>query len=308
MMENFQKKLVAAVKSRVGGEYIVRHDLICKNNDVEANVINIFKEAVGGVNINIDKVFLKYKQGEKTIDTIADEIVEVFNREKVMSFNAREQVLETLFTYEKCKDKLFVKLLNAESNRLFLENKIYQPFNDLAMVLYFEVEREKDYLCSIAISQDIYDTWELQESKEELIKCALQNSERIYPALVKPMYDMLTQLAGVEKDSDTGLPDIDVEMTVITNNMCIYGAGVILYKNLLKELSEKNNKSDLIILPSSVNEVIVCTKDAIGKRGSKKLQEMVYEINCTRVNPEEVLSNNVYLYCYEKDEIVIWKE
>ena len=82
-------------------------------------------------------------------------------------------------------------------------------------------------------------------------------------------------------------------MYVLSNSTRLYGAGAILYDDILKEFADKK-QSNLFILPSSVHEVIIIPdKDHITKT---KLQGMVKEVNETQVAEQEVLSDSVYYF------------
>ena len=63
---------------------------------------------------------------------------------------------------------------------------------------------------------------------------------------------------------------------------------------------------DLYILPSSIHEVILLLDDEY-VQSSEELREMVRETNRMVVDQEEVLSDHIYHYDREKDEIRIAK-
>ena len=90
-------------------------------------------------------------------------------------------------------------------------------------------------------------------------------------------------------------------MYVLSNKTKIFGAAVMLYSEVLKKFAEKK-QTDLFILPSSVHEVIIIPKTE-GMEW-KKLQEMVIEVNATQVEDIEILSDSVYCYSREKDELI----
>ena len=73
----------------------------------------------------------------------------------------------------------------------------------------------------------------------------------------------------------------------------------MLYSGKMKELADTMH-SDLVILPSSLHEVLLLPDDA-GMHG--RFREMVREVNRSAVDPEEVLSDNIYRYSREKDAV-----
>ena len=81
-------------------------------------------------------------------------------------------------------------------------------------------------------------------------------------------------------------------MLVLTNEKCFFGASVIAYPGVLEKAAELLG-GDVMILPSSVHEVI-----AIPAEGAdpKALREMVKSINEAIVSPEDRLTDSVYRY------------
>lgn len=88
---------------------------------------------------------------------------------------------------------------------------------------------------------------------------------------------------------------------VVTHEGRVYGAVAALYKGVLNQLAEKLG-SDLIIIPSSVHEVLVLPKDE-SYRSAEIWNRMVREVNETQLEGEEVLSDHIYLYCKETKDI-----
>ncbi len=58
---------------------------------------------------------------------------------------------------------------------------------------------------------------------------------------------------------------------------------------------------DFYIIPSSVHEVILMPHD--GMLPEEAMKEMIYDINRTQVEPEEMLSDSLHYYDAEKKEI-----
>ena len=85
----------------------------------------------------------------------------------------------------------------------------------------------------------------------------------------------------------------------------MYGASVMLFKDPLRDFANYMGH-DLYILPSSIHEVILLLDDEY-VQSSEELREMVRETNRMVVDQEEVLSDHIYNYDREKDEIRIAK-
>jgi hypothetical protein len=64
---------------------------------------------------------------------------------------------------------------------------------------------------------------------------------------------------------------------------------------------EDKIEKDLIIIPSSVHEVILIPKD--NEISDEEINEMIGEVNENELETVEILSNHMYLYCRRDDRI-----
>ena len=97
----------------------------------------------------------------------------------------------------------------------------------------------------------------------------------------------------------------EIPLFVMSNGDYMNGASVILYKDVLRDFA-KYMEYDLYILPSSIHEVIILLDNEYAK-APEELARMVRETNRIVVDREEILSDHVYYYDREKDEIRIAK-
>ena len=81
-------------------------------------------------------------------------------------------------------------------------------------------------------------------------------------------------------------------MVVVSNETNMYGAIHMLNTKLLANVSETLKTKQLIILPSSVHEVLVCSAETICEEAANK---MVSEVN-KMLESRDVLSDHVYIY------------
>lgn len=73
------------------------------------------------------------------------------------------------------------------------------------------------------------------------------------------------------------------------------GAGVLASRPCMEELEDRFG--ELIIFPSSIHEILVVPRRALGAiKRKNELTEMVRDINASTVKPFEQLADNVYLY------------
>ena len=98
-------------------------------------------------------------------------------------------------------------------------------------------------------------------------------------------------------------PGVEIPMYILTTNYRTRGASMLLNGLALNQIAEELN-SNLFIYPSSIHEVLILPDE--GTRKQRRMQkEMVEEVNESNVSPEERLSNSVYYFDREKQEVTI---
>ena len=195
--------------------------------------------------------------------------------------------------FGRVRDRIFHKIINYEKNRQLLEDVPYFKWCDLAVVFYYAVEEKSMGRASILIHNNHLAMWD--QTINALYQIAQSNMRRCMPGLLLPMYKLVEEMTGVKFSQTDG-----VRMYVLTNQAKLNGASAMLYSDKVKELADKLH-SDLIILPSSVHEVLILPDD--NEQKYDFYRQMVEEVNTTQVEPEEILSYNLYRYSRQKEEI-----
>ena len=91
-------------------------------------------------------------------------------------------------------------------------------------------------------------------------------------------------------------------MYVVTNKNKCLGAICMIFDKFMSAMADEIGEG-FIILPSSVHEVIlVPEKDGAE---TERLKEIVAEVNAGHVEPQEVLSDNIYYYDKERHEVIM---
>lgn len=92
-----------------------------------------------------------------------------------------------------------------------------------------------------------------------------------------------------------GIPAMGGEnMYVLTTEDNFLGAGLITDKALLHQISQQLD-SNLIILPSSIHEILILKEDQ-QRINLTEMKQMVEDINRSCLDPKDILSNNVYRF------------
>lgn len=275
-----------------------------KNNGVVLTGIE-FKDS----DINIAPIV--YMEGYYKVFQNGSSMSELIHRlyEEYKRFKVTESInLLYLMNFENIKDRISYILVNHDMNKDMLEEYPHTDFLDLAKLYVINISDLKEGTATIKISHALLCLWD--KSIEEIDMIATENTERLFPIqadrldmIVKAM--MLQGLGedNISEDMQSWLLSADDSMLyVVTNHLMVNGAGVMCYRNVIKNLADKLN-SDLYILPSSLHEILVIATEG---QDSEYLKTMVYTINRSKdISKEIILSDNVYLYSREKNCIEI---
>lgn len=198
--------------------------------------------------------------------------------------------------FESAKDNIVFQVINTIQNQDMLKDMPHREFQDLSIIYRWIVATDEKGMQSTIIRDGM--ARQLGMNEEQLFRCAVENTRRILPPVVRSMNDVIREMMvgdGMpEEMSEMMLDDIpdDRMMYVISNNKGINGAVSMLYEDNLHKLAQKL-ETDLYILPSSVHE---CIAISVNAGDPYELAEMVNEVNMSQVALEERLSNQVYHY------------
>ena len=284
------------------------HDIV-KNNGVHLDSLTIRgKEQRVSPNFYLNHLYEQYQQGAG-IGELTDDIVRLYEQSMQECENFVADV-----TYENCQDKIVLRLASGVWNSEILEQVPHIPFMDMVILFYVVLRKDEEGIGSIRISNQLQEQWNI--STQALFNLALENSMHLFPEKISSLIQVLEEQA-VKRDARFGnegefMSFIEREYgevqkeapLVITNNIGINGATVILYPNILEKIGEKFVR-DYYLLPSSIHEflAIPCSPELSGE----KLEMMVREVNRTCVTREELLSEKVYYFNIKTKKISMWE-
>ena len=158
------------------------------------------------------------------------------------------------------------------------------------------------------IHEHLLSTWNI--NVQDLCRLASENTPRILPVNLKEMNQILLDISKNHFEN----PDIQIFMEemlqepqpnplyVLSNASGLHGACAMLYDNVLKNFAD-TLKQDLIILPSSIHEVLLLPME--DETDLRELSDMVTQINHEEVPLEDRLSYNIYHYSRAQNQITI---
>lgn len=248
----------------------------------------IFKEE--GVNVfptvYLEDYYEKYLKGVG-LDEISVNVLDCFYRSRMTeNFD-----IEFFTDFEKVRDKLFCKLINARNNEDMLKEVPYEMFLDLAIVVYYRFYENTFGMTSVLIRNEHLKDWGIDSAR--LLEIAKRNTEENMVFEISDIYDLLR---GSVADIDMGDAFESVRklpMYVITNAEKVHGAVFMIYEDKVKKLAEQLG-DDIYILPSSIHDLIAVPVQY--DSDVSKLNEMIEQVNETEVAKEDILGNHAYIY------------
>ena len=306
--EQFKAEICRQIQQRLDPGTSIQLQPIHKNNGLILDGLTI---STSQSNIS-PTIFLNYYYEKQNIfpdfEAICRDILLTYEHNKP----TENMDLDFFTDYELEKDHLAYRIVNYEKNKELLKTVPHLKYLDLAVIYYCLLKISKKGSATILIHNSHLKLWNI--SSAMLHKQTCQTTPQLLPydfssmsaILSEAFNDTLSPLqdTGGTDLSDlysiTGSPHTDLSaaesfcaMYVLTNSHKLYGASCILYPGLLKRIAEQLD-ADLLILPSSIHEVIILP--AASPRRHAGFRNMVAEINQTELAVDEVLSSRIYYY------------
>lgn len=222
-----------------------------------------------------------------TVGEITGKVIEIFEKrkEKISQMTgAGDEITEKIKNLD-----VYAKLVPR--NEVFLSGKVTRDFLDMNIVYYVLVSEGNDGIEICTITTAMCEAYGVTE--EELFKGALNNiTDDIvaHRSLSSVLTSFGYHIEGVENPEEIFEP-----MTVLTNRNHQFGASVIIKEEVIKKAMERMHTDELVILPSSIHEVLVINAKGV-EADIASFREMVKAVNDTEVAAGEILSYNVYKY------------
>ena len=270
----FMNAMLCEIRGQVDAQVRTELYTVTKNNGTRRTGI-LFKQEDSNLapTIYLEEFYQKYLKGQQVPD-LADSICSIYQEIRVK----KTCDCQNLFDFNHVKEHIVYKLIRRDANEELLKQIPYEPFLDLAVVYYIQIDNTRFGSAAIQIRNEHLRYWRVE--KEEIRRLAGKNTPRIYPVQIQQIVRF---------------------MYVATNEQCSLGAAVMRYPDFWEKVRGMI-RGDFYILPSSIHEVIL-VPESFGLE-PERMQEMVKEINQIGVAPEEVLSDSVYYFDGEEIRIV----
>ena len=302
--QEFLHEVRRNIRNKIPKESTVLLRTVVKNNDQKFDTIIIFNENQRITpNIYLNQYYNEFIDG-RSLDEIADSIINIHCRS-----DYPREALSDISDFDNVSKHIFYSLVNKKANEERIKDIPYKDIGDLAKIYKVATHMDKDGVASFIISKELIKKWNVDINTIDSI--ANINTPALFPFTLKGISELINELLldlnKADQDNrrfiseDIGYEE-SIKMYVLSNNIGIGGASSMLYKGVLKNFATQVN-ANLYILPSSIHEVIIIP--AIYKFNVSDMREMVIEVNKSIVDAGEVLSNEIYFYDNNNDEICI---
>lgn len=283
--KDFKEAVVAGLEEIVtDGEVHVNE--VLKNNNVKLTGVSIRREGSNVCpTIYLDDFFQREVSVKETVERILE----------LSEDNKTDMDFSWFSDWEQVKEKVRYRLINRDANEELLSDVPCVGFLDLAIVFYVGVEDKAFGLGSILIKNEHMKSWE-GINVNDLYAAAKVNMALKEKFEYKNICEVLKQMMNIDEEENILAPekyDSCYDMFVITNKKKLYGASALSELQVLEKIANELD-SDLIIIPSSIHELIVIKNE--GELVIENIRNMVQEVNMTQVSIDEVLSDNVYIF------------
>ncbi len=267
-----------------------------KNNDLTMHAVIINDRETAMIpSIYIDGIYLDYCRG-MSIEACAEEVRNMYNQR----VNTKLTISEEFFSsFESVKDSIYPKLINHDRNAQMLETVPHAVLGDLAMIFRIYVrEFDGEGRAAVTVNKELADTWKVDSA--QIYETAMNNLRNNGATSIRSLYSIASEIMLKSKNYDADKDILQVhnddtpQMYVMTTRDRLNGAVGMVEDDKLSEFAEKLG-TDLYILPSSVNEIILLPRyDAMDD--AEILLNVVKEVNAREVPAEDFLSDNVYTF------------
>ena len=288
--ENFATEVKEHLEQSYGDGFDVCTKEIEKNNSCIMTGVIIRQQGQNlAPTIYLEHYFEELNSSQLSLDEIVQDIQGIYEQ----AIERMEDKQPFSIDFEEIKEQIAFRVVSRKRNANMLRTMPYIPFLDLAIIFSIAFHQTDHSVDSVKITNELMKRWDI--STKKLMKLAVKNTQRLFPSSIESIEQVIRSMVeSNELDSiSESMEHQNYTMLVLTNTQKVNGAAVLLYPNVIKTLA-RNYDADIIVLPSSVHEVLAipCSSGLEPDR----LREMVVSINETNVDPDEVLSDHVYVY------------
>lgn len=264
-------------------------------------------DGVGETNVQLvdDRIYLKVTEVVATTydlrnayeiyenqdysDEVINELVSILLHSKDADIKQVEGLAVTVQDYDKIADKLETRLQPKKSSVGISTEVLLSIWRSVCVIDGDKV---------ITVTDGLLKCW--GKTYEDVLEKAISNTKPWKNIELIELLNMLNCQLDVDsfKDSENS----EYPQMYLLRAKGTYGATVLLNKEALNTMAKKLD-GDLVVLPSSIFEIIVFKADEFVSSWLNELTKMVCDVNESLVDPNDVLAWNAFYYDREREEL-----
>lgn len=256
--------------------------------------------------VNIEQVYNDYmKQYMKgrppMMESVIKDIIDLFNDKGKPSYV--DHFIEVIKSWDAAKARLILSVCNAELNASYLEGKVFERIEDLALVPRVCADITEKTVSSSMISKELMKSWGVTE--DEVMREAKRNAPKLLPPVIMDSCAVAMKMVSEMKQNGE-VPDFINEkdvmsmisqspMIIVTTQAQFTGAS-LFYDGILEYFANALD-GHFYIIPSSSAEFLVLPGNDTDLT-PEGLSAMIQSVNVDKdnIDPKMVLSNHAYVY------------
>lgn len=244
---SFARTIEKKIGDRLGCLYEVRAIKVIKSNGNNLYCLCIgFRHNSIAPAVYLNSYYQEYENGRE-LDDIIHDILQVY-----LGSNKISPISVNNIRWDTVKENVILRLVNHDMNKELLQDVPYKiVFDDLAVTFHVLLGSTRDGIESFMINNRLFYSFEIDI--EELYISALHNSKAYFMTSIRNINDVMADVVADKGSCNRkrcydciSLEEGQGAMYVLSNNIGIYGATVLLYSNIVREIAETMN-SDIYI-------------------------------------------------------------
>ncbi len=218
------------------------------------------------------------EEQHKTLNDVVSAIIGIYESSKAVNFD-----VNMFFDREYILNNIYIGMQKDSNEDI---EKRACDLEGIESYLYIRGDSDRDGYVSAKVSSAILERSDISEREAWEKAEANTNAETTIISMAEVMCSMMNMEYSEEMEDMTPL-------YVLTNTSKIKGASAILNKKALAEFGKKHNTDKIVVLPSSVHEMLLIPYTE--ETDIDTFSAMVEEVNNAEVDPTERLTDRAYI-------------
>ena len=289
------------------GQYDIVEDVSKISDEESYEVIHLKEKKENGAIRNGFKIkpfYTSYQAGSPLGDIVLEMVKTIEETDEWVTrfdFNSMNE-------FEKAKNKLILRPINYQRNKIMLEDYMYQLYGDVAIVVYMLVKNDSTGMATTKINKKTIEKWNLPETF--VFDWAADNTVKLHKPYIIPMDEVIS---GTNINNYPAYRKFFTEPTfklkkarmgayLLGMDKNINSATLVFLPKIVKKLAETLDDDIYFVVPS-MSYAVAHVKRSIPLERLKRITKD--EKNNPYADPNEYLTDSLYYYSLLDDNLTI---